>query len=122
MPNIFPTTCRTERELKRELDSHGTEQPNRPSASTELTSRCTSVRPSRLVRACCSSALSSGRFTLDGHSLMQALQDRQFDSAYSSSAARNGSLPEPRISSAARIRLARPRVDMPSSPELEYAL
>src|SRR5580658_3532623 len=98
------------------LASQGTEQPIRPMASTELTIRCNGVRPSRLARACNSSALSSGIFTLDGHSLVQALQDRQLDRAYSTSAARKGSWLEPRISSAARIRFARPRVDMPSSP------
>src|SRR5689334_6349172 len=56
-------------------------------------------------------------FTFDGHSVVHALQARQLLSAASSSAERNGSPPlMPRNSSAARIALARPRVDMISSP------
>ncbi len=69
------------------------------------------------MRACCSSAFNSARFTLDGHSIMQALQDRQLLSAASSSADTSGSpFSMPRNSSAARMALARPRVDMISSP------
>ena len=45
------------------------------------------------MRACSSSALSSAMFTLDGHSVVQALQERQLLSAASSSAQRSGSLP-----------------------------
>ena len=56
-------------------------------------------------------------FTFDGHSVVQALQDRQLLSAASSSAQRSASPPGmSRSSSAARIALARPRVLMISSP------
>src|SRR5208282_485058 len=68
------------------------------------------------MRACCNSAFNNAMFTLDGHSTVQALQDRQLLSAVSSSAERSGSPLMPRNSSAARIALARPRVDMISSP------
>src|SRR5882724_456520 len=58
----------------------------------------------------------NARFTLDGHSGVQPLQERQLLSAASNSAERNGSCPVVRSSSAARMMLARPRVDMISSP------
>src|SRR4029434_4188118 len=66
------------------------------------------------------SALSSARFTLDGHSGVHPLQERQLLSAASSSAERRGSCPVTRISNAARLTLARPRVDMTSSPVAMY--
>src|SRR5207253_8360020 len=57
------------------------------------------------------------RFTLDGHSFVQALHERQLLSAASISAQARGSpFAAPRNSRAARIALARPRVDMISSP------
>src|ERR1035438_3912157 len=68
------------------------------------------------MRACCNSAFSSDRFTLDGHSTVQALQDRQLFNATSSSSETSGSPLMPRNSSAARMPLARPRVDMISNP------
>ena len=55
-------------------------------------------------------------FTFDGHSVVQALQERQLLNAASSSAERNGSPRVPRFSSTARMAFARPRVDMISSP------
>ena len=56
-------------------------------------------------------------FTLEGHSVVQALQERQLLSAASSSgAAQRVAARMPRNSSAARIALARPRVHMISSP------
>ncbi len=68
------------------------------------------------MRACCNSAFNNVRFTLDGHSTVQALQDKQLLNAASSSSERRGSPLMPRSSNAARIALARPRVDMISSP------
>src|SRR5712692_5733269 len=62
------------------------------------------------------SALSSARLTFDGHSGVQPLQERQLLSAASSSADFNGSWPLPRSSSDRRMMLARPRVDITSSP------
>src|ERR1017187_252219 len=55
-------------------------------------------------------------FTLDGHSDVQARQERQLLNAASSSAERSASPLTPRNSSAARMVLARPRGDMTSSP------
>src|ERR1039458_5443385 len=55
--------------------------------------------------------------TFEGHSVVQALQERQLLSAVSSSTQRSGSSSDtPRNSRAARIALARPRVLMISSP------
>src|SRR5215475_7010752 len=69
------------------------------------------------MRAWSNSAFKSARFTFEGHSTVQALQERQLLRAASISVEHNGSrLPTPRISSAARMALARPRVDMISSP------
>src|SRR5882672_6727459 len=56
-------------------------------------------------------------FTFDGHSLVQALQERQLLNAASSSSDASASPSfKPRNSNAARMALARPRVDMISSP------
>ena len=69
------------------------------------------------MRAHCNSAFSNAMFTLDGHSFVQALHERQFVSAASISSQRKTSLLfMPRISSAARMAFALPRVDMISSP------
>src|SRR6516225_2435928 len=71
------------------------------------------------MRACCSSALSRARLTFEGHSVVHALQERQLLKAASSSADCRPYpflLPESRASSAARMALARPRVDIISSP------
>src|SRR5438093_9300729 len=62
------------------------------------------------------SALSNARFTFDGHSGVQPLQERQLLSAASSSADFNWSCPYPRSSNERLIILARPRVDITSSP------
>src|SRR5690349_13085126 len=68
------------------------------------------------MRACNNSALSKARLTLDGHSVVQALQDKQLLKAASSSALRKGlTWSRPRCSKAARMALARPRVLMSSS-------
>src|SRR5438477_506746 len=58
---------------------------------------------------------SNARFTFDGHSGVQPLQERQLLSAASSSSDFNGSCPFVRNSSAARMMFARPRVDITSS-------
>src|SRR3954452_10885494 len=69
------------------------------------------------MRACCSSALSMAMLTFEGHSLVQARQERQLLNAASSSADFSASpVSNPRDSSTARIALARPRVDILSSP------
>src|SRR3984893_3349464 len=95
--------------------SDGITHPILANKSTLLKSRSRNGKPSCLYCACISSALSSARFTLDGHSGVHPLQERQLLSAASNSAECNGSCPLTRSSSAARIMLARPRVDMTSS-------
>src|SRR6266567_4945099 len=116
MPATRASGLRIKNDSSIALLSHGTAQPKRPSRSTELNKRSRSDKPSRRMRAYCSSAFSNARLTLDGHSVVQALHARQLLSAASISPARNGSPLRPRNSSAARIALARPRVDMISSP------
>ncbi len=96
--------------------SCGTTQPIRPNKSTLLTTRSRNGKPSRWCRAYIISAFSSARFTLDGHSGVHPLQERQLLNAASSSSDFRGSFPFTRSSSAARMILARPRVDMISSP------
>src|ERR1700690_2197300 len=68
------------------------------------------------MRAWSNSAFNRARLTWDGHSVVQALQDRQLLKATSSSRERSGSPLISRSSSTARMALARPRVDMDSSP------
>src|SRR5205085_1954552 len=61
--------------------------------------------------------LSKAMLTLEGHSVVHALQLRQLLNAASNSLDCNGSpVSMVRISKAARMALARPRVDMISSP------
>src|SRR5262249_31006892 len=92
-------------------------QPLRPRKSTALNIFSRSDKPSRRMRAYCSSAFNNAMFTFEGHSVVQALHERQLLNASSSSVARKTSAPpNPRCSSTARIVLARPRVDMISSP------
>src|SRR6266542_987606 len=106
---------RTGFESRNQFASDGTTQPILPNKSTLLKARSRNGRPSRRYRACISSAFRSAKFTLDGHSGVHPLQERQLLSAASNSAERNGSCPLTRSSSEARIMLARPRVDMTSS-------
>src|SRR4029450_6695835 len=103
------------RELRIQFASAGIAQPILPNKSTLLRKRSRNGRPSRLYRACINSALSSDRFTFEGHSGVHPLQERQLLNAASNSVEHNGSCPLTRSSSAARIILARPRVDMISS-------
>src|SRR5262245_57729293 len=104
-------------ERKVPLASEGKRQLSFPSRSTELIMRTDNGSPSRFQRASRSSALSSAMLTLDGHSVVQALHERQLLSAASNSVERSASpSPMPRSSSAARMALERPRVDMISSP------
>ena len=94
----------------------GNAQPIRPNKSTLLKTRSRNGKPSRCCRAYIISAFNSARFTFDGHSGVHPLQERQLLSAASSSSDFSGSRPFTRSSSAARMMLARPRVDMTSSP------
>src|SRR5262249_30120932 len=93
----------------------GITHPILPNKSTLLRSRSRNGKPSRRYRALVNSALSSERFTLEGHSGVHPLQERQLLSAASNSAEISGSCLLARSSNAARITLARPRVDMTSS-------
>ena len=72
-------------------------------------------RPAIAWRVAESSALSAARSTLDGHSVRQALHDRQLPSTSESSGDPRWSAPK-RPSRAARMVLARPRVECASSP------
>src|SRR5258706_6089605 len=92
-------------------------QPALPKKSSELNRRLRKESPWRRLRACNSSVFSKARFRFEGHSFVQALHERQLLNAASNSSERRGSaLFEPRASSTARMALARPRVDMISSP------
>src|SRR5512143_1094216 len=116
MPSALERKLRTNSESNAALARRGNLQPSWPSESTELIRRSRQESPSRAMRAFNSSALSSDRFTFEGHSVVQALQERQLLKAASNSKLRSGSLlAAPRRSNAARMRLARPRVDISSS-------
>src|SRR5215472_8026820 len=82
---------RTGKNSKSALANRGILLPHRPSRSTELNKRSRNLRPSRRIRAFSNSAFNNAIFTLEGHSVVQALQDRQLLSAVSNSRERNGS-------------------------------
>src|ERR1700693_717385 len=104
MPSVFANRLRASSEPSRRLAKDGKAQPSVPNKSTKEKTRWRIEKPWRLIQACSSSAFSNDMLTFEGHSVVQALQDKQLLSAASSSRDFNGSrFSRPRIARAARM-------------------